>query len=236
MVLSLAVTVSPLHMLAMEFLLTVHLFRTSSSRSGRRCCSCSAFRPRWQAAFATPGSSARDSPFARAAALAAKYTIWHFLPVRRGPQPAGLPARASSTRRTSSPGSSSGGASGRTRRTCCRRARAPATSSPRSSSPRPSGWSSPSSRGPSTASTWTRPSALCGLSRLTDQQLGGMTMAAEQSIIFFARVRVLVPALPVRAGAARRVIGRVSCGSARSARASTLRQGARSSGDRAADF
>ena len=29
------------------------------------------------------------------------------------------------------------------------------------------------------------PERVFGLSRLTDQQLGGMTMAAEQSIIFF---------------------------------------------------
>ena len=30
------------------------------------------------------------------------------------------------------------------------------------------------------------PERVCGLSRLTDQQLGGMTMAAEQSVVFFA--------------------------------------------------
>ena len=30
------------------------------------------------------------------------------------------------------------------------------------------------------------PERVWGLSRLTDQQLGGMTMAAEQSVVFFA--------------------------------------------------
>mgnify|MGYP007017205629 CR=1 FL=1 len=30
------------------------------------------------------------------------------------------------------------------------------------------------------------PERVFGLSRLTDQQLGGMTMAAEQSVVFFA--------------------------------------------------
>ena len=46
------------------------------------------------------------------------------------------------------------------------------------------------------------PERVWGLSRLTDQQLGGMTMAAEQSGLL-RRLRLLVPALPLRAGAAR---------------------------------
>ena len=174
-VLLVAALVTPLDTLAREYLVWAHLLQNVVLAEWAPLLLVPAFPP------TSPGGSP-----AIAVAI-----LTHPLVARSGwrPTPRGTCRRSttqrfatrtascrSSTRPTSSPGCCSGGACGRTRRIGSRPPPAPGTSSPRSSSRRPRAGARARPQ-PAVRVLRRRGRARLGLSRLGDQQLGGMTMA-----------------------------------------------------------